>query len=50
MTSKISLFLSTAQKNKLSRGQTFQLSPQQLQASAGKHSVEIELPTKDYKK
>jgi hypothetical protein len=50
MTEKITLYLSTAQKNKLSKGQTFQLSNQQLQAGEGKHMVEIELPSKEYQK
>jgi hypothetical protein len=49
MTLKISVFLTSAQKNKLSKGRIFQLSASQLQAGAGKHMVEIELPTKEYK-
>jgi hypothetical protein len=50
MTEKINVFLTSAQKNKLSKGLTFQLSASQLQESTGKHSVEIQLTSKDYKK
>jgi hypothetical protein len=50
MTEKINVFLTSAQKNKLSKGLTFQLSASQLQAGAGKHMVEIELPSRDSKK
>jgi hypothetical protein len=47
--SNVCIFTS-AQKNKLSKGQAFQLSASQLQAGAGKHMVEIKLPSKDYEK
>ncbi len=50
MTEKINVFLTSAQKNKLAKGLTFQLSASQLQEGAVKHMVEIELPSKDYKK
>jgi hypothetical protein len=38
------------QKNKMASGKTFQLSAHQLQAGSGKHNVDIEMTTKDYKK
>jgi hypothetical protein len=49
MTEKISVFLTTAQKNKMVSGKTFQLSAPQLQAGSGKHPVDIEMTTKNYK-
>jgi hypothetical protein len=49
MTETISVFLTTAQKNKMSSGKTFQLSSHQLQAGSGKHPVDIEMTTKNYK-
>jgi hypothetical protein len=50
MTEKINVFLTSAQKNKLAKGLSFQLSASQLQEPTGKHSVEIQLTSKDYKK
>jgi hypothetical protein len=49
MSETISVFLTTAQKNKMASGKTFQLSASQLQAGAGKHPVDIEMTTKNYK-
>jgi hypothetical protein len=49
MTEKISVFLTTAQKNKMVSGKTFQLSAPQLQSATGKHPVDIEMTTKNYK-
>jgi hypothetical protein len=49
MSETISVFLSTAQKNKMASGKTFQLSASQLQAGSGKHPVDIEMTTKNYK-
>jgi hypothetical protein len=49
MSETISVFLTSAQKNKLASGKTFQLSASQLQAGSGKHNVDIEMSTKDYK-
>jgi hypothetical protein len=49
MSETISVFLSTPQKNKLQSGKTFQLSASALQAGSGKHNVDIEMSTKDYK-
>jgi hypothetical protein len=49
MTETISVFLTTAQKNKMSSGKTFQLSSHQIQAGSGKHPVDIEMTTKNYK-
>jgi hypothetical protein len=49
MSETISVFLTTQQKNKMASGKTFQLSASQLQAGSGKHNVDIEMSTKDYK-
>jgi hypothetical protein len=49
MSETISVFLTSAQKNKMASGKTFQLSASQLQAGTGKHNVDIEMSTKDYK-
>ena len=49
MSSTISVFLTAAQKNKMSSGKTFQLSATQLQAGSGKYPVDIEMTTKNYK-
>jgi thymidine kinase len=49
MSETISVFLTTAQKNKMASGKTFQLSASQLQAGSGKHAVDIEMSTKNYK-
>jgi hypothetical protein len=49
MSETISVFLTSAQKNKMASGKTFQLSASQLQAGSGKHNVDIEMSTKDYK-
>ena len=49
MTETISVFLTSAQKNKLQQGKTFQLSAHQLQAGSGKHHVEIQLTAKNHK-
>ena len=49
MSETISVFLTTAQKNKMQGGKTFQLSNIQLQAGSGKHAVDIEMSTKNYK-
>jgi hypothetical protein len=49
MSETISVFLTTAQKNKMQGGKTFQLSASQLQAGSGKHAVDIEMTTKNYK-
>jgi hypothetical protein len=49
MSESISVFLTSAQKNKLQSGKTFQLSASALQAGSGKHHVDIEMSTKDYK-
>jgi hypothetical protein len=49
MSETISVFLTTAHKNKMSSGKTFQLWASQLQAGSGKHPVDIEMTTKNYK-
>ena len=49
MTESISVFLTTAQRNKMQGGKTFQLSASQIQAGTGKHNVDIEMTSKDYK-
>ena len=49
MTESINVFLTSAQKNKLSNGKTFQLSAHQLQAGHGKFHVEIQLTLKNHK-
>jgi hypothetical protein len=49
MSETISVFLTSAQKNKLQSGKTFQLSATALQAGSEKHNVDIEMNTKDYK-
>jgi hypothetical protein len=49
MSETISVFLTTAQKNKMSSGKTFQLSASQIQSGSGKHAVDIEMTTKNYK-
>jgi hypothetical protein len=49
MSETISVFLTTAQKNKMASGKTFQLSAHQLQAGSGKHNVDIEMTSKNYK-
>jgi hypothetical protein len=49
MSETISVFLTSAQKNKLQSGKTFQLCASALQAGSGKHNVDIEMSTKDYK-
>jgi hypothetical protein len=50
MSETISVFLTTAQNNKMASGKTFQLSAHQIQAGSGKHDVDIEMTTTDYKK
>jgi hypothetical protein len=50
MTEKIYVFLTSAQKYKINKGQMFQLSASQLQAGVGKHPGVIKLSAKDYKK
>jgi hypothetical protein len=49
MSESISIFLTTPQKNKMASGKTFQLSNSQLQSNSGKHPVDIEMSTKNYK-
>jgi hypothetical protein len=49
MSETISVFLTTAQKNKMLSGKMFQLSSHQLSAASGKHAVDIEMSTKNYK-
>ena len=49
MTDSVKVFLTSAQKNKLQQGKTFQLSTHQLQASSGKHGVEIQMTPKNHK-
>jgi hypothetical protein len=49
MSETISVFLTTSQKNKMNSGKTFQLSASALQAGSGKHAVDIEMTTKNYK-
>ncbi len=49
MSETISVFLTTAQKNKMSSGKTFQLSASQIQSGSGKHAVDIEMTIKNYK-
>jgi hypothetical protein len=49
MSETISVFLTTAQKNKMQGGKTFQLSSSQIQAGSGKHAVDIEMTIKNYK-
>ena len=49
MTESISVFLTSAQKNKMQQGKTFQLSAHQLQAGSGKHHVNIEMTPKNHK-
>jgi hypothetical protein len=49
MTETISVFLTAQQKNKTSSGKTFQLSASQIQAGSGKHPVDIEMTTENYK-
>jgi hypothetical protein len=49
MTETISVFLTTGQKKKMNAQMTFQLSASQLQAGSGKHPVDIEMTTKNYK-
>ena len=49
MTESISVFLTTAQRNKMQGGKTFQLSASQIQSGTGKHNVDIEMTSKDYK-
>jgi hypothetical protein len=49
MSETISVFLTTSQKNKMNSGKTFQLSASQLQAGSGKHAVDIEMTTNNYK-
>ena len=43
MTESIKVFLTSAQKNKMGKGLTFQLSSAQLSAGHGKHGVEIQM-------
>jgi hypothetical protein len=49
MSETISVFLTTAQKNKMQGGKTFQLSSSQIQSGSGKHAVDIEMTIKNYK-
>jgi hypothetical protein len=49
MSETISVFLTTSQKNKMNSGKTFQLSASQIQSGSGKHAVDIEMTTKNYK-
>ena len=49
MTESISVFLTSAQRNKLNGGKTFQLSAHQLGATSGKHHVEIQMTPKNHK-
>jgi hypothetical protein len=45
----VKVFLTTAQKNKMQGGKTFQLSASALQAGSGKHAVEIQMTPKNHK-
>jgi hypothetical protein len=45
----VKVFLTTAQKNKMQGGKTFQLSASALQAGSGKHAVEIQMTLKNHK-
>jgi hypothetical protein len=45
----VKVFLTSAQKNKLQSGKTFQLSASALQAGSGKHAVEIQMTLKNHK-
>jgi hypothetical protein len=45
----VKVFLTTAQKNKMQGGKTFQLSASALQAGSGKHAVEIQMTSKNHK-
>jgi hypothetical protein len=45
----VKVFLTSAQKNKLQNGKTFQLSASALQAGSGKHAVEIQMSLKNHK-
>jgi hypothetical protein len=45
----VKVFLTTAQKNKMQGGKTFQLSASALQAGSGKHAVEIQMTAKNHK-
>jgi hypothetical protein len=45
----VKVFLTTAQKNKMQGGKTFQLSASVLQAGSGKHAVEIQMTSKNHK-
>ena len=49
MTESIKVYLTAAQKNKMSGGKTFQLSAHQLSAGHGKHAVEIQMTSKNHK-
>jgi hypothetical protein len=45
----VKVFLTTAQKNKMQGGKTFQLSASALQTGSGKHAVEIRMTSKNHK-
>jgi hypothetical protein len=45
----VKVFLTTAQKNKMQGGKTFQLSASALQSGSGKHAVEIQMTPKNHK-
>jgi hypothetical protein len=47
---KVQVFLTAAQKRNFEQGKSFQLSRQQLEATTGKHHVEIEISHQHYKK
>jgi hypothetical protein len=49
MTETVQVFLSSSQKKKFEKGETFQLSASQLQSGTGKFHVEIEMTTKNHK-
>ena len=46
---KVQVYLTTPQKNKFEKGQSFQLSHAQLEAGQGQHKVEIHLGLKEYR-
>jgi hypothetical protein len=49
MTETVQVFLSSSQKKKFEKGETFQLSASQLQSGTGKFHVEIEMTSKNHK-
>ena len=49
MTESVKVYLTSAQRNKMGSGKTFQLSAHQLSAGHGKHAVEIQMTSKNHK-